>query len=121
VGGGTLPKGDSRKTFLNYRNNQIMLAKNLPLKEKWWKIPFRLTLDQVSAFKALISGDIGYFKAVIKAQIAFYYWCLFVTKTHKPAIRKNMKQLKGVYNGNLIWSFFIQKRKLFSQIVQKED
>jgi GT2 family glycosyltransferase len=121
VGGGTLPKGDSRKTFLNYRNNQIMLAKNLPLKEKWWKIPYRLTLDQVSAFKALVSGDIGYFKAVIKAHFAFYYWWLFITKTHKPAIRKNIRQLKGVYNGNLIWSFFIQKRKLFSQIVQKED
>ena len=40
VGGGTLPKGNSRKTFLNFRNNQIILAKNLPWSEKWWKITF---------------------------------------------------------------------------------
>ena len=30
VGGGTLPKGNERKVFLNFRNNLIMLAKNLP-------------------------------------------------------------------------------------------
>jgi len=30
VGGSTLPKGNSQKTFLNYRNNLWMLAKNLP-------------------------------------------------------------------------------------------
>jgi GT2 family glycosyltransferase len=120
VGGGTLPKGDSRKTFLNYRNNQIMLAKNLSLKEKWWKIPFRLALDQVSALKALITGDGGYFKAVIKAHMAYFYWCLFI-KNQKPAIKKSLKELSGVYNGNIIWAYFIQKRKLFNQIIQKED
>ncbi|HJW18658.1 MAG TPA: glycosyltransferase [Flavisolibacter sp.] len=121
VGGGTLPKGDSRKTFLNYRNNQIMLAKNLTLKEKWWKIPFRLALDQLSAFKALIAGDGGYFKAVIKAHMAFFYWCLFITNNQQPLNRISLKNLKGVYNGNIIWAYFIQKRKLFRQIVQKED
>lgn len=120
VGGGTLPKGDSRKTFLNYRNNQIMLAKNLSLKEKWWKIPFRLALDQVSALKALITGDGGYFKAVIKAHMAYFYWCLFI-KNQKPFIKKSLKELSGVYNGNIIWAYFIQKRKLFNQIIQKED
>ena len=30
VGGGTLPKGNARKVYLNFRNNLIMLAKNLP-------------------------------------------------------------------------------------------
>lgn len=120
VGGGTLPKGDSRKTFLNYRNNQLMLAKNLSLRERWWKIPFRLILDQVSACKALITGDAGYFKAVFKAHLSFYYWWLFVKKTHKPVRKERMTKLKGVYNGNLIWSYFLQNRKLFSQIVEKE-
>ena len=34
VGGGTLPKGNSRKTYLNFRNNQIMMSKNLPFSKK---------------------------------------------------------------------------------------
>ena len=41
VGGGTLPKGDNKKTVLNFRNNLIMLAKNLPFTELVWKLPFR--------------------------------------------------------------------------------
>jgi GT2 family glycosyltransferase len=51
VGGGTLPRGNSLKTYLNFRNNQIMLYKNLPWSQKWWKIPFRIFLDSVSAWK----------------------------------------------------------------------
>lgn len=30
LGGGTLPKTNSKKTFLNFRNNLTMLYKNLP-------------------------------------------------------------------------------------------
>ncbi|MEZ5028863.1 MAG: glycosyltransferase family 2 protein, partial [Ferruginibacter sp.] len=48
VGGGTLPKGNSRKTFLNFRNNLIMLYKNLPTAAALWKLPFRIMLDAVS-------------------------------------------------------------------------
>jgi hypothetical protein len=97
-----------------------MLAKNLSLKEKWWKIPFRLALDQVSALKALITGDGGYFKAVIKAHMAYFYWYLFI-KNQKPLIKISLIELSGVYNGNIIWAYFMQKRKLFNQIIQKED
>ena len=61
VGGGTLPRGNTRKTYLNFRNNQIMLAKNLPWSQKWWKIPFRIFLDNISAIKGLFTGDGGYF------------------------------------------------------------
>src|SRR5919202_1972957 len=54
IGGGTLPRGNSKKTFLNFRNNQIMLATNLPFWEKIWKIPFRMLLDDLSALKGLL-------------------------------------------------------------------
>ena len=46
IGGGTLPSGNSRKVYLNYRNNLVMLYKNLPVSEKIWKIPVRLVLDR---------------------------------------------------------------------------
>ena len=37
VGGGTLPRGNSRKTFLNFRNNLIMIYKNQPWLSLIWK------------------------------------------------------------------------------------
>lgn len=117
VGGGTLPRGNSRKTLLNFRNNQIMLAKNLPWSEKWWKIPFRLMLDQLSATKGLLSGEGGYFLAIIKAHLAFIYWIVFGNKKWKPKRRKKMKDLKAVYNGNIVWEHFVKKKKKFSEII----
>lgn len=116
VGGGTLPRGNSRKTLLNFRNNQIMLAKNLCRSEKWWKIPFRLMLDQVSAFKGLISGEPGYFIAIWKAHLAFAYWLVLGNKKWKAKKRKHLKGLSGVYPGNLAWQHFIRKKKTFSEI-----
>jgi GT2 family glycosyltransferase len=119
VGGGTLPRGNSKKTFLNFRNNQIMLAKNLPAGEKWWKIPYRMMLDTVSAVKGLFSGDGGYFVAIFTAHLAFLYWLFF--KRHKrKAAKKKLVQLKGLYKGNIAWQHFVKKKKLFSEIVVSE-
>jgi GT2 family glycosyltransferase len=117
VGGGTLPRGNSRKTFLNFRNNQITLAKNLPWSEKWWKIPFRLFLDQVSALKGLASGDAGYFIAIFKAHLGFFDWILLRKKAPKTILKRKLKDLTGVYKGNVVWQHFARKKKFFKEIV----
>ncbi|HEV7621931.1 MAG TPA: glycosyltransferase family 2 protein [Flavisolibacter sp.] len=121
VGGGTLPRTNSRKTFLNFRNNHILLAKNLPLREKFWKIPFRLMLDQLSALKGLIHGDGGYFIAIIKAHWAFYYWILSGRRDKLNMINKPLKSMSGVYKGNIAWKHFVKHKKLFSEIVLKKE
>ena len=120
VRGGTLPRGNSRKTFLNFRNNQIILAKNLPWSQKWWKIPFRLALDQVSALKMLLKGDAGYFVAVVKAHFTFIRWIFFGKKKIFHGRKKQIAVLDGVYNGNIVWQHFVKKKKTFEDIVEKE-
>jgi GT2 family glycosyltransferase len=119
VGGGTLPRGNSRKTFLNFRNNQIMLAKNLPWNEKWWKIPFRLYLDQVSALKGLFSGEGGYFVSILDAHLAFVYWVLFHSGKNNYS-KKRLTLLKGVYKKNIVWQHFAKKKTTFARIVDEE-
>lgn len=119
VGGGTLPKGNSLKTFLNFRNNQILMAKNLSWSEKWWKIPFRLALDQVSAFKGLLSGEGGYFVAIMRAHLAFLRWILFEPKQNSTRKKKLLQEMAGVYQGNIVWEHFIRKKIYFSEIVKK--
>ncbi len=115
VGGGTLPRGNTKKTYLNFRNNQIMLAKNLPWSQKWWKIPFRIFLDAVSATKGLLKGDAGYFLAIFRAHLGFVKWVLF--KQYKSVFaEKKSKELYGVYDQNLVWAYFVKKKKLFSQL-----
>jgi len=118
VGGGTLPRGNTRKTYLNFRNNQIMLAKNLPWSQKWWKIPFRIFLDAVSATKGLFTGDGGYFLAILRAHLAFAKWIL-LRQGRSVFAKKRNKDLHGVYNHNLVWEHFVKKKKYFSQVIKK--
>lgn len=116
VGGGTLPAGNERKVFLNFRNNLIMLAKNLTVSEKWTLIPLRIFLDNVAAILALSKGDIKTFKAIEKAHFNFIRWKnTFKKKDNLPKIRLN--NLAGVFKGSIVKNFFIEKKKTFSEIV----
>lgn len=119
VGGGTLPKGNSRKVFLNFRNNLIMMTKNLPLKASVWKIPFRLGLDAVAAWKGLLAGDGAYFVAIAKAHIHFIKWVLMDKRRSVfPVSRKGI--VAGLWNSSVIWAHFVKKKNRFSEIVNNK-
>lgn len=119
VGGGTLPKGNSRKTFLNFRNNLIMLYKNLPGMTMWWKIPLRMGLDVTSAFRGLFSGDRGYFTAIFKAHLHFIGWIFSKRKGSVFPVKKD-GVLNGWYRGSVAWAYFIRKKTRFSEIVDNK-
>ncbi len=116
VGGGTLPKGNSWKTFLNFRNNLIMLAKNLSFGSALWKIPFRIMLDALSGWWGLLHGDPGYFIAIFKAHLHFIGWMIGNKKDSVFPVKKGGK-LSGMYSGSIVWAHFVQKKKAFSEIV----
>jgi GT2 family glycosyltransferase len=120
LGGGTLGKEDPRKVFLNFRNNLIMLAKNLETSQSLWKIPFRFLLDLLSAFRFLFSGSPGQFLAVIRAQLAFIKW-LFMKKEARISPRHLSAKLHGWFNGSVVWAYFVSGRKTFAQIVQNKS
>lgn len=68
VGGGTLPNNSPRKLYYNYRNNLLMLYRNLPAKYRKRILPIRTILDNLSAIVFLIQGRGSYFKAVRNAR-----------------------------------------------------
>ena len=118
VGAGTLPRGGT-KVFLNFRNNLLMLSKNLTFKEKFTIIPFRFLLDAISAWKGLFHGDLYFFTAICKAHIAVLYIWLGGYKTHSLP-RKPIKQLSGVFTGCVVYQYFIKKKQYFSEIVENK-
>ena len=119
VGGGTLPKGDQRKVFLNFRNNLVMLSKNLPASQSWWKLPVRFILDTISAFKSLFAGEGNYFVAVFRAHVAFFEW--WASKKDKRFLpqRRRVFSLTGWYTKSVVREHFIQGKKKFSEIVKR--
>lgn len=71
VGGGTLPKENPRKTFLNFRNNLLMLYKNLPDEDLHRVMRVRLLLDALASAIFLLKGQWGSFRAVWQARFAY--------------------------------------------------
>jgi GT2 family glycosyltransferase len=116
IGGGTLPKGNERKVFLNFRNNMIMLAKNLPKRQSFWKIPLRILMDFTSAFKSLFAGQAVYFYAVWEAHAAFFKWLIFKRGNSVfPISRKG--RLSGWYQHCVAWKHFVEGKETFDEIV----
>lgn len=72
VGGATLNAGHPRKTFLNFRNNLLMLYKNLPAAELRRVLFVRAMLDYVAAAMFLLKGEWGNAKAVFYARRAYH-------------------------------------------------
>lgn len=68
VGGATLNAGNPRKTFLNFRNNLLMLYKNLPAEELRGVMLMRGLLDYVAAAMFALKGEWGSAKAVLRAR-----------------------------------------------------
>jgi GT2 family glycosyltransferase len=117
VGGGALPNNSPRKLYLNYRNNLMMIVKNLP-KNSWFIIFIRLLMDGASGLVYLTSGQLSYFNAVIKAHWAFFLripQCRKKREAFKHLIVK--KADTGIYNGSIVYKYFRScKRIIFSQL-----
>jgi GT2 family glycosyltransferase len=67
VGGGTLPNNSPRKLYLNFRNNLLMMEKNLPDASRNRIIFTRMCIDGAAAAAYLLMGKVPYFKAVWNA------------------------------------------------------
>ncbi|OZC02485.1 glycosyltransferase family 2 protein [Rubricoccus marinus] len=64
LGGASLPRGNARKTYFNYRNGLVMLAKNLPAPEARRVLRARRAFDAAAAARALASGDLATARAI---------------------------------------------------------
>ncbi|MBI9039021.1 MAG: glycosyltransferase family 2 protein [Bacteroidales bacterium] len=113
VGGGTLPKSSSRKTYLNFRNDLILLYKNLPSNRLFYVFIIRFILDYIAAIKFLVEGGLMDFVAVVRAHLSFYKSIL---KNKEKRQRMKHMPVTEVYNGSIVFSYFVKQKKFFSQL-----
>ena len=113
IGGGTLPKASWRKTYFNFRNNFMLLYKNLPSNYLFKVFALRLILDTVAAMKFLFQAGFKNFWAVARAHMSFY--------KALPSLRKKRKKLKHgsmkmMYKRNIVFEYYLRGKKHFSQL-----
>lgn len=123
VGGGTLPKNNPRKTYLNFRNNLMMVYKNSPSKVIYFKILMRLILDGIAGLKFLLEGHPKDCIAVIKAH--FYFYSSFAKqkqkrKMLKPALKPQTDAL--ILQESIVAAYYLKGKKKFSELeISKEN
>lgn len=117
VGGGSLGYESPFKTHLNFRNNALLLYKNLTPDRYWWTYLFRLLLDWVAALQMLVQRKPQNAWAVIKAQIQFLKMRNQFTPDRKLnlALTKHKKPV-GLLNFWLIWQVYINKKQKYSDL-----
>ena len=122
VGGGSLPQGNPRKTYLNFRNNLFLLYKNLP--QHRFRLTMRLLLDQVAALQFLTKSDMPTARAVWKANLDYLRHLKQLSRKRKTAwevvktANIGAPNKTGCYRGNLLVEFFVRGKKKWSQLDQ---
>jgi len=115
IGGGTLAANSPFKVFLNFRNNLIIMQKNLPFGEAVWGLVFRMCMDFIALLQFLLKGEYKFALAVNKAHYQF------VKSLRRTAAKRGKQQvpyanLTGVYHSSIVWQFFIKGIRKFSQL-----
>ncbi|MDH6355284.1 GT2 family glycosyltransferase [Dysgonomonas sp. PH5-45] len=117
VGGATLSETSPHKTYLNFRNNLLMLYKNLPDNALGGVLRMRRFLDLLAALQMLLLGKRANAQAVLKAQKDFKK----IKPDYKAARNQNLAKtivhtIPTIYNKSLLWNFYAKGRKVFSSL-----
>ncbi|MCI4668710.1 MAG: glycosyltransferase family 2 protein [Bacteroidia bacterium] len=121
VGGGTLPQGNPRKTFLNVRNGLTLLFKNLPKGKVFSHLFIRMVLDGIWGLSTLLKGDFKTIGAILKGHFAFYGKLGFWRKRRReiyPVAPKAFPK-KGFLNQSIVWQYFGKGKKTWSEVWKK--
>ena len=112
LGGASLNKMNPRKTFLNFRNNLLMLLKNLPV-SAFPILLLRLLLDGIAGVKFILEGRYSHCWAIVQAHFSFYSRIPSVLKNRVATkrISSNLKVKKSILVEN-----FIKKNKFYSAL-----
>ena len=117
VGGATLSKSNPQKTFLNFRNNLLMLYKNLPENELRRVMRVRAILDYVAALKFLLTGAWGDFKAVLRARREYKRLRSDYEEQRKQNLAATVvPAINERAHFSLLWQYYIKGKKHFSQL-----
>ncbi len=96
VGGGTLPKSNPMKTYLNFRNNLTMLYKNLTL---------------------ILNRNLGDCKAIFKARKAFQAWKHDFDQDRKKIQESRVEEnIPQILDCSILWQYYARGKKFFSQL-----
>lgn len=111
LGGGSLDAKNPRKTYLNFRNNLLMLHKNLPNSTRTSTLFRRRLLDTIAWAKYVATFDFANAGAILRAHRDFAK--MRKQYTEHPTIDLLHTSPR---RPNILIDYYLRGRKLFSQL-----
>lgn len=111
-GGASLDSSSPRKLYLNYRNNLLMMYKNLPTNIRAWRIFRRKLYDGISVAKYVMSGNIDFIKAVWDAHRDFEK----MKRNYHTQPTANLLNDLPQGRVNIVANYFLLGRKRYSDL-----
>lgn len=115
LGGGSLPAANPRKTYLNFRNNLLLLHKNLPAANLRGALLRRRLLDTVAWAKFILTLDLPNASAILRAHRDFRRMRREYT-THPPVNLLARSADRRTRRPDILLSYFIKRKRLYSQL-----
>lgn len=117
LGGATLSKENPRKTYLNFRNNRLMLYKNLPEKDLHKVMFVRYWLDLLAALHFVFKGHFRDAKAVVQALHGYNRMKeQYRARREEVQSKRVVKRVPERMPFLLLWQFHVRRRRLYSQL-----
>ena len=117
IGGATLSQQNAKKTYLNFRNNLIMMVKNINAAKLIPILFIRMILDGIAGLHFLAKGEFKHFFAVLKAHFSFYKALpQTIKKRKKLAPKRTHSQHREIYPKSIIWAFYFKQLRRFSDL-----
>ena len=118
VGGASLPKQNSKKTFLNFRNNMILLYKNLPDDQLKNVMRRRFWLDALACLYFFLTLQLGSCIAVWSGRWAFRK----MRSDFKEDRKRNMQATvvhsrEFLFPKSLLWQYHVKGKKTYNELV----
>ncbi len=118
VGGGTLNAESPRKTYLNFRNNLLMLYKNLPQQSLDFVLRWRKVLDYVAAVQLYATGKKANAAAVLQARKDFKAMKAdFLEKRNQNLLHATHTNCNVMLSKSILIAYFLKKKKTYSSII----
>lgn len=120
IGGGTLEAEHPHKTYLNFRNNLLMLYKNLPHKSLKRIFDFRFYFDNLAAFHLILQGKFNNAVSVSNARTDFRKMIdQFAEKRNENILKSVNTVSKEIFQESIIKEYYLKRHKKFSDIFPK--
>ncbi len=122
VGGGTLNVESPFKTYLNFRNNLLMLYKNLPQSALVNVLKWRRILDYIAAIQLFITGKPKNAASVFKARKDFKLMQAdFVEKRNENILYATRTYCDEMLAKSIIFEYYFKNNRKYSSIVSQKS